>query len=133
MTGAPAFRVATGIAAAICVAQTITAVAALNTYGHSTRRFGFGFTRVQSVSTVTSVAPGVPLQAGDVIIAVNQADRVWLEIRDNGRGFEPHGPRNAAYGVTGMHERARQINATLEVDSAPGRGTVIRVTAPVPA
>lgn len=62
-----------------------------------------------------------------------QADRVWLELRDNGRGFEPNGPRHAAYGVTGMRDRARQSHATLEVDSGLGRGTVIRVAAPVPA
>lgn len=73
-------------------------------------------------------------EASRVDIAMQvRTDRVWLEIRDNGRGFDPDGPRNTAYGVTGMRERARQINATLEVDSALGRGTVVRVTAPVPA
>jgi len=71
MTGARAFRVATWVAAAIFVAQTITVIVALNTYGQSTRHFGFRFARVQNVNTVTSVEPGVPLQAGDVIIAVN--------------------------------------------------------------
>ena len=50
-----------------------------------------------------------------------------LEISDDGRGF-PLGTagRMDSYGLLGMRERAGAIGATLEVDTAPGRGTTIR-------
>jgi signal transduction histidine kinase len=50
-----------------------------------------------------------------------------LEVRDDGRGF-PLGTagRMDSYGLLGMRERAGAIGATLEVDTAPGRGTTIR-------
>ena len=34
-------------------------------------------------------------------------------------------------GIIGMRERASLINATLEVRSAPGQGTVLTVEAPL--
>jgi signal transduction histidine kinase len=53
-----------------------------------------------------------------------------LTIRDDGRGFVPdQGVRDRAYGLVGMRERADVIGARLVVDSAPGRGTTIAVTA----
>jgi len=82
--------------------------------------------------SMTNIIRHSEASRADIAIRV-QADGVWLEIRDDGRGFEPNGPRHAAYGMTGTRERALQIHATLEVDSGPGRGTVIRVAAPVPA
>jgi len=50
-----------------------------------------------------------------------------LEVVDDGRGF-PLGTagRMDSYGLLGMRERAGAIGATLEVDTAPGRGTAIR-------
>jgi signal transduction histidine kinase len=50
-----------------------------------------------------------------------------LEVTDDGRGF-PLGTagRMDSYGLLGMRERAGAIGATLEVDTAPGRGTSIR-------
>jgi signal transduction histidine kinase len=55
--------------------------------------------------------------------------RLLLEIRDDGQGFTP--VQNAArdgLGLIGMQERAKQIGADLLLDSAPLRGTRIRVT-----
>ena len=52
-----------------------------------------------------------------------------LEVADDGIGF-PVGKagRLDSYGLMGMRERASSINATLDVDSEPGRGTRIRCT-----
>jgi signal transduction histidine kinase len=65
----------------------------------------------------------------------SQARIVWrcngqsaaLEILDNGQGF-PEGTagRFDSYGILGMRERASSIGATVEVASAPGRGTRVR-------
>jgi signal transduction histidine kinase len=60
---------------------------------------------------------------------------IALEVRDDGRGFvagkEPDSPPGH-YGLTGMRERARAVGGTLEVKSAPGAGTTVRLEAPAP-
>lgn len=59
-----------------------------------------------------------------------------LRIADNGRGFDPghaHPNGNNHFGLRGIRERAEQIAATLQLDSQPGRGTVVTVTVPLPS
>ncbi len=60
-----------------------------------------------------------------------QRDVVQLEIRDDGHGFEPQQPHLGHLGLISMHERAAEVGATLQVDSAPAQGACIRVTVPV--
>ena len=50
-----------------------------------------------------------------------------LEIIDDGEGF-PQGKagRLDSYGMIGMRERASSIGATLDIISAPGKGTAVR-------
>jgi signal transduction histidine kinase/ligand-binding sensor domain-containing protein len=65
---------------------------------------------------------------------------VALEVRDNGRGFDAdHVSSNGKspehgghYGLTGMRERAAVIGGDLEVVSAAGVGTTIRLRTPTP-
>jgi signal transduction histidine kinase len=66
----------------------------------------------------------------------------WVvEVRDDGKGFEPEqsgvdSPRNSAnpgrrsFGLQFMRERARLIGARFEVRSAPELGTVVRMVVP---
>ena len=61
-------------------------------------------------------------------------DAVTLLVQDDGCGFERPRPAEAAVGqigMRGMAERARLIGGTLDVDSVPGWGTRVRVSAPV--
>jgi signal transduction histidine kinase len=58
---------------------------------------------------------------------------VELSVRDNGRGFEPGVEHAGSFGIVGMAERARLAGGSLDVDSAPRRGTVITVRLPVAA
>jgi PAS domain S-box-containing protein len=71
-----------------------------------------------------------------------QAERVWiclsisgqafiLELRDDGRGFDPAVP-TSRLGMRGMRERAEAAGAAFEVQSAPGQGTMVRVSMPLP-
>jgi signal transduction histidine kinase len=58
---------------------------------------------------------------------------VTLEVRDDGRGgaFEQaKGTSAGHFGLTGMKERAAAIGGTLEVSSARGEGTTIRLSVP---
>jgi two-component system sensor histidine kinase UhpB len=52
--------------------------------------------------------------------------RVELQISDAGAGFEP-GAISAGTGLLGMRERALLIGAELDVRSAPGDGTLVRL------
>jgi PAS domain S-box-containing protein len=57
---------------------------------------------------------------------------VDLEIVDNGQGFDPAEVSATSLGLNIMHERAQAIGAQLELDSAPGKGTQIRIRWPAP-
>ena len=59
------------------------------------------------------------------------ATRVIVEIRDDGRGFDPDSVQAGHFGLESMRGRAEEIGADLEISSAPGRGTVVRVELPV--
>ncbi len=62
-------------------------------------------------------------------------DEVDLEVRDDGKGIEAEGklePGPGHYGLTGMKERAAAIGGTLEVASALGEGTTVRLRTPAP-
>lgn len=56
-----------------------------------------------------------------------------LEVRDNGCGFDPGSAGRSAYGLHGMRERAAQIGAEIEIESAPRKGTRVRLRVPVQA
>lgn len=61
---------------------------------------------------------------------------VILEIQDNGSGFEAPNrwtklARHGHLGLLGASERAESIGGYLEVESEPGEGTTLRVTAPL--
>jgi len=56
-------------------------------------------------------------------------DVVHVEVRDDGRGFDPEA-RVEGFGLVGMHERVALAHGQLEIESAAGR-TVVRATLPV--
>lgn len=51
-------------------------------------------------------------------------------VSDNGRGFDPAVKPAGHFGIQGMQERARQIEAALEVDSS-GEGTRLSLSVPI--
>jgi signal transduction histidine kinase len=54
-----------------------------------------------------------------------------LAVRDDGVGFDPENPRaGRSLGLASMRERMRLVNGTLDLESAPGRGTTIVAWAP---
>ncbi len=67
-------------------------------------------------------------RAISVRIAANPS-AVVLEVRDDGRGFDPEREETRAVGrgLRGMRARAGAIRAELSIASAPGEGTVVRI------
>jgi signal transduction histidine kinase len=53
--------------------------------------------------------------------------RVQLTVGDDGAGFERDAVRPRSLGLTTMAERARAAGGTLEIDTAPGAGTTVRL------
>ena len=56
-----------------------------------------------------------------------------LRVQDDGRGFDPSAVAPDGMGLRIMRERLDQIGATIDIDSAPGRGSTLFVTWPRPA
>jgi signal transduction histidine kinase len=57
-------------------------------------------------------------------------DEITLSVRDDGRGFDPQAA-TAGFGLLGMRERLALVGGALELESAPGSGTVLRAAIPV--
>jgi signal transduction histidine kinase len=55
---------------------------------------------------------------------------VEVTVRDDGAGFDPSADA-AGFGLIGIRERAALIDGTVQIESAPGTGTTIRVSLPV--
>ena len=57
-------------------------------------------------------------------------NRVRLEVRDDGVGFEPQAQGVKGTGLRNMESRVRQMGAKLDVSSSPRRGTRIVLMLP---
>lgn len=55
-------------------------------------------------------------------------DVVRLDVRDDGAGFDP--AAGNGFGLTGMRARVAEVGGAMSVDSAPGRGTTLRIELP---
>jgi two-component system NarL family sensor kinase len=58
--------------------------------------------------------------------------RLRLTIGDAGAGFRTRHARARGFGLIGMEDRARQAGGRAAIRSAPGRGTTVTVTIPLP-
>ncbi|MGW0867069.1 sensor histidine kinase [Streptomyces sp. NPDC002611] len=62
-------------------------------------------------------------------------DEVILDIRDDGRGFDPlavpERDRAGGFGLDGMRARAERVAGSLTVESEPGHGTAVSARVPL--
>lgn len=73
----------------------------------------------------------------EIDLDLSEPDHVSARLEDNGQGFDPEclnaSPRTGrGMGLFGMQERANLVGGMLQIDSAPGDGTEIRITIPLP-
>jgi signal transduction histidine kinase len=59
-----------------------------------------------------------------------EEETVLVEVSDDGRGFDPAAVGPEHFGLRSMRGRVADLGGRLEVMSAPGRGTVLRVEVP---
>jgi signal transduction histidine kinase len=70
-------------------------------------------------------------RAERIELRVAEADgHIEVLIRDDGVGFDPGQP-SEGFGLVGMRERVALANGVLEVTSAPGSGTELRIRMPI--
>lgn len=66
-------------------------------------------------------------------VTFRKKDRqIVVTVADDGMGFDPEklAADQSSFGLQVMRERAEQIGGKIRIDSAPGRGTAVRVTIP---
>lgn len=70
------------------------------------------------------------------VTITRMSDRVMLDVRDDGAGFdtgEPDRGRDSGFGLIGLRERVRELGGEVAVESGPGEGTTLCVQVPLPA
>jgi PAS domain S-box-containing protein len=85
---------------------------------------------------LTNVAKHSRARNVDVLLE-RRADSVLLIVEDDGVGFDPGdgSTEGKGFGLLGMQERAALVGATLQIESAAGKGTtvLVRMAAALPA
>ncbi|ALO11151.1 Putative two-component system sensor kinase [Streptomyces venezuelae] len=62
-------------------------------------------------------------------------DEITLDVRDDGRGFDPHAlagrdGTGGGFGLDGMRARAERLTGSVAVETSPGEGTAISARVP---
>jgi signal transduction histidine kinase/ligand-binding sensor domain-containing protein len=66
------------------------------------------------------------------VILTWEVDRVSLQVRDDGCGFDPGAPGHTpGIGLLGMRERVAALAGQFEITSAPGQGTCVSASMPI--
>lgn len=69
--------------------------------------------------------------AARIEVRLSYAPRaVTLSVRDDGGGVDPDAASGLAQGMIGLRERTAELGGRFTIDSAPGRGTTVRVEIP---
>jgi signal transduction histidine kinase len=84
---------------------------------------------------LTNIVRHAQARQVEIELAVREGSLV-LTVRDDGKGFDPRAAlrraaRGHSVGLLGMKERVSLAGGELEIDSAPGRGTLIRARFPI--
>jgi signal transduction histidine kinase len=74
--------------------------------------------------------------AGKAAVRVwKERGRLFCSVRDSGRGFDHAGAqppgRGRGLGLIAIRERLRELRGTLQIDTAPGRGTDLLILVPL--
>lgn len=65
----------------------------------------------------------------EVLLSV-AGDHAVVEVHDDGQGFDPETPRIGLHGLSGMQFRAESMGGSMQIRSAPGKGTAVRIEFP---
>ena len=105
--------------------QTILTVGGVADCDHSVKR--------ELVAIAGESVENIHRHSGAENVAITcsgDPDSIVISIRDDGRGFDPDLTPTGHYGLVGMRERAEHVGGTLDLVTAPGRGTTVTVRTP---
>jgi NarL family two-component system sensor histidine kinase YdfH len=93
---------------------------------HVLRMISEGLTNVARHAQAQHVWVSATHESGDV------GQNLLIEVRDDGNGYDPEvvATQVGHYGLIGLRERARLMEGTLEIRSAPGKGTTLQLRIP---
>jgi signal transduction histidine kinase len=86
---------------------------------------------------LTNIAKHAAATSVEIRLAVSSGE-VRLGVRDDGCGFDPQllsrleSEHQAGWGLVGIRERAMLLGGRLQIETAPGAGTHLQVTVPLP-
>jgi PAS domain S-box-containing protein len=70
-------------------------------------------------------------RATEVTLSLDSCgEQITLEVQDNGLGFDTQREYPGHLGLKTMQERVAKLGGTLEIESEPGRGTLLRASIP---
>lgn len=58
---------------------------------------------------------------------VSGKNEILIKIGDNGKGFQPGNKSDSGFGLRNIESRASKLKATLNIESAPGKGTLFKI------
>lgn len=80
--------------------------------------------------SLTNISRHAEASQVDIVLEKNESQYI-LQVRDNGKGFDPEVRKDKSFGLVGMQERAYTLGGKVEVSSELGRGTMLKVYIPV--
>jgi signal transduction histidine kinase len=82
---------------------------------------------------LTNVTRHAQATEADIKIQKRNGD-IWMNIRDNGKGFQSgllsNRKKSKRLGLLGMRERLEMVGGSLNVTSTPGKGTMVQARIP---
>jgi signal transduction histidine kinase len=79
--------------------------------------------------SLTNVARHAQASRVDIHLE-RSSEHVLIEVRDNGKGFDPEQLPKGTLGMLGMRERGHMLGGKVTIDSPPGQGVRVRVNIP---
>ena len=66
-----------------------------------------------------------------MVTAAQEDNALWIQVEDEGRGFDPANVESGGgFGLLSIRERIEGFGGSFEIDSAPGRGTRMKLILP---
>jgi signal transduction histidine kinase len=87
---------------------------------------------------LTNIAKHAEAENAEVALQIT-ALQVQVDVRDDGQGFDAQllskleSERTAGWGLVGIRERAMLLGGHCTIDTAPGAGTHLQISVPLPA